>query len=59
MANDRNQEAWELILKAAQMNKKVINKDMKMFQVGMCFRIHHAEMCYLVSFLKDVNYNNN
>ncbi|XP_013880743.1 organic cation transporter protein [Austrofundulus limnaeus] len=34
MANDQNQEAWELILKAAQMNKKVINKDLKMFQAG-------------------------
>ncbi|XP_037837338.1 organic cation transporter protein isoform X2 [Kryptolebias marmoratus] len=34
MANDRNQEAWDLILKAAQMNRKAITKDLKIYQVN-------------------------
>ncbi|XP_036003008.1 solute carrier family 22 member 6-A isoform X2 [Fundulus heteroclitus] len=33
MANDRNEEAWEVILKAAEMNGKPISKDLEMCQV--------------------------
>ncbi|XP_045916738.1 organic cation transporter protein [Micropterus dolomieu] len=33
MANDRKEEAWELILKAAQMNGKPLTKDLEMCQV--------------------------
>ncbi|XP_015242282.1 PREDICTED: solute carrier family 22 member 6-like [Cyprinodon variegatus] len=33
MANDRNAEAWELILKAAEMNGKPISKDLEICQV--------------------------
>ncbi|XP_035474392.1 organic cation transporter protein [Scophthalmus maximus] len=33
MANDRNEEAWELIHKAAQMNGKPITKDLQMCRV--------------------------
>ncbi|XP_042359909.1 organic cation transporter protein [Plectropomus leopardus] len=33
MSNDRKEEAWELIQKAAQMNGKPLNKDFKMCQV--------------------------
>ncbi|XP_061603051.1 solute carrier family 22 member 6-A isoform X1 [Cololabis saira] len=37
MANDRKEEAWEVILKAAQMNGKPIGKELEMCQ------IHNAE----------------
>ncbi|KAM4522498.1 solute carrier family 22 member 6 [Odontesthes bonariensis] len=33
MANDRREEAWEVILKAAQMNGKPLSKDLEMCQV--------------------------
>ncbi|XP_070782168.1 solute carrier family 22 member 6 [Enoplosus armatus] len=33
MANDRKEEAWELIMKAAQMNGKPLTKDLEMCQV--------------------------
>ncbi|XP_072218912.1 solute carrier family 22 member 13 isoform X2 [Leuresthes tenuis] len=33
MANDRREEAWEVILKAAQMNGKPLSKDIEMSQV--------------------------
>ncbi|GAA6218560.1 organic cation transporter protein-like [Lates japonicus] len=33
MANDRKEEAWELIQKAAQMNRKPLTKDLEMCQV--------------------------
>jgi len=35
MANDRREEAWEVILKAAQMNGKPLSKDIEMSQVKM------------------------
>ncbi len=35
MANDRKEEAWELIQKAAQMNGKPLTKDLEMCQVGI------------------------
>lgn len=35
MASDKKEEAWELILKAAQMNGKPLTKDLEMCQVEM------------------------
>ena len=35
IANDRKEEAWELIQKAAQMNGKPLTKDLEMCQVEM------------------------
>lgn len=38
MANNQREEAWEVILKAAQMNGKPIGKELEMCQVGVCLR---------------------
>ncbi|XP_041831789.1 organic cation transporter protein [Melanotaenia boesemani] len=38
MANDRKEEAWEVILKAAQMNGKPVTKDLE-----MCQHIYNTE----------------
>lgn len=35
MANDRKEEAWELIRKAAEMNGKPLTKDVEMCEVEM------------------------
>lgn len=35
MANDRKEEAWEMIWKAAQMNGRPLPKDLEMCQVEM------------------------
>lgn len=35
MANDRKEEAWELIRRAAQMNGKPLTKDLEMCQVSL------------------------
>ncbi|XP_037541974.1 organic cation transporter protein [Nematolebias whitei] len=34
MASNQNQEAWDLILRAAQINGKAINEDLKMCQIN-------------------------
>uniref|UniRef100_A0A8C3G7H9 Si:dkey-119m7.4 n=1 Tax=Cyclopterus lumpus TaxID=8103 RepID=A0A8C3G7H9_CYCLU len=40
MANDRKEEAWELIRKAAQMNGRPLRKDLNLWQVEMQNKKH-------------------
>uniref|UniRef100_A0A8D3CC85 Si:dkey-119m7.4 n=1 Tax=Scophthalmus maximus TaxID=52904 RepID=A0A8D3CC85_SCOMX len=47
MANDRNEEAWELIHKAAQMNGKPITKDLQMCRVQLSQNFVNGIICLL------------
>uniref|UniRef100_A0A672ZLI2 Si:dkey-119m7.4 n=1 Tax=Sphaeramia orbicularis TaxID=375764 RepID=A0A672ZLI2_9TELE len=54
MANDRKEEAWELIRKAARMNGKPLTKDLEMWEVKNTYKRFHM-MCFFFPCFRFVN----
>lgn len=48
MANDRKEEAWQLIHKAAHMNRKPLAKDLEMWQVHLKVLFLHKWTIYML-----------